>query len=130
MRVLNPVECTNCGHRDYDANVESYEFTEVEEFSFESYIKMICPKCGQLNCFEYIDSMNIPLRRDELEIGLEVRDREGILGKIEQCEDLHNVHVIYENEIGSGLYCFTEGCDDNCEDSNPLFRVIRRKQST
>jgi hypothetical protein len=66
--------------------------------------------------------------RSNLSKGMCVQDSEGKKGVIRNCEDLHNVHVTFEGEGieidwyeipfecgGSGLYCFVEDCQGNCE---------------
>ena len=59
---------------------------------------------------------------------------EGRKGIVRDCKDLHNVHITFEGEGimidwyktpfecgGSGLYCFAENCEDNCENEDPLY---------
>lgn len=70
--------------------------------------------------------------RSNLFKGMCVQDSEGKKGVIRDCNDLHNVHVTFEGEGieidwyetpfecgGSGLYCFVEDCEDNCENEDP-----------
>ncbi len=72
--------------------------------------------------------------RSNLFKGMCVQDSEGKKGVIRDCNDLHNVHVTFEGEGieidwyetpfecgGSGLYCFVEDCEDNCENEDPLY---------
>jgi hypothetical protein len=72
--------------------------------------------------------------RSNLFKGMCVQDSEGKKGVVRNCEDLHNVHITFEGEGieidwyetpfecgGSGLYCFVEGCEDNCENEDPLY---------
>jgi len=75
--------------------------------------------------------------RNNLYKGMRVQDSEGKKGVVRNCEDLHNVHITFEGkgieidwyetlfECGdSGLYCFIENCEDNCEDEYPLYYCI------
>lgn len=72
--------------------------------------------------------------RSNLFKGMCVQDSEGKKGVIRDCKDLHNVHVTFEGEgieidwyetpfecSGSGLYCFVEDCEGNCENEDPLY---------
>lgn len=72
-----------------------------------------------------------------------VQDREGKNGVIRNCDDLHNVHVTFEGEGieidwygtpfvcgGSGLYCFVENCEYNCENQDPLYYTIPTNKQT
>lgn len=72
--------------------------------------------------------------RSNIKGGMKVIDSDGKVGKVIACEDLHNVHVIFEGDGlevkvhgkaitcgGSGLYCFIEGCEENSEDIDPLY---------
>ena len=53
--------------------------------------------------------------RYNLEIGRKVIDEDGNIGTITECDDLHNVFVQLDNDMGSGLYCFAENCEENSE---------------
>ena len=58
--------------------------------------------------------------------GLRVMDNKGVIGTVMECDDLHNVWVIFDGEGliveidntekecgGSGYYCFVKKCDEN-----------------
>lgn len=48
--------------------------------------------------------------------GLKVTDEDGVIGEVKQCDDLHNIWVVYDNG-GSGFYCL----DENCKDYDKLY---------
>lgn len=45
------------------------------------------------------------------EIGMRVKDYDGIIGIITECLDLHNIEVDYDNG-GKGLYCIDPDCPE------------------
>lgn len=64
------------------------------------------------------------LKPDDVQEGMIVYDSEGKKGKVHDCKDLHNVHVVFEGEGivvswygepiecgGSGLYCLVKSCE-------------------
>jgi hypothetical protein len=72
--------------------------------------------------------------RYNLFCGMNVQDSKSKKGIVRDCKDLHNVHITFEGEGimidwyktpfecgGSGLYCFAENCEDNCEYEDPLY---------
>lgn len=52
------------------------------------------------------------IKYENLIKGLEVQSKEGYNGIVENCEDIHNVFVEYDNG-GSGLHCLVEGCTES-----------------
>lgn len=62
---------------------------------------------------------------DDVYVGMRVVDVDGYIGVVMNCDDIHNVHVEYDDG-GSGLYCLDEDCDkcsgDNARYYDPLFR--------
>jgi hypothetical protein len=59
------------------------------------------------------------LEFSELEKGMKVKDRNGNIGTIKKCEDLHNIIVRYKNTGGWGFYCL-DPLDENYYD--PLYK--------
>ena len=50
-------------------------------------------------------ALNIPVvSHSNLTVGMRVKDREGNIGTVKECDDIHNVFVEYDNG-GSGLHC-------------------------
>lgn len=49
---------------------------------------------------------------EDLIKGMVVFDIQGDKGIIDDCSDIHNVNVIYDNG-GAGLYCFEDACDEH-----------------
>jgi len=47
----------------------------------------------------------------ELRKGMRVVDSDGDVGYIRDCDDIHNVFVVYDLG-GSGLYCFDKDCEE------------------
>jgi len=47
---------------------------------------------------------------------MHVFDNEGMTGKIVDCSDMHNVHVVYEDGYSSGLFCLVEGCTEDSKE--------------
>jgi hypothetical protein len=52
---------------------------------------------------------NIEIKFDDLFIGMIVKDAEGNVGVVKECEDIHNILVEYQNG-GFGLHCLIKGC--------------------
>jgi len=52
-----------------------------------------------------------PVTEENICIGLSVIDDEGNIGKIIECDDLHNVYVIFE---GTGAIVNIDGVDNDC----------------
>lgn len=59
--------------------------------------------------------------------GMIIEDEMGVKGVVEECEDLHNVHIRYEDQA-FGLYCFIEGCEENSEDLDPVYYDYRKEK--
>lgn len=61
------------------------------------------------------------LQLGDLYIGMRVFDKDGEVGIIDECNDIHNVYVLFKTETGfttgAGLYCL----DHTCEEYTPLF---------
>ena len=60
----------------------------------------------------------------DIKKGLCCIDKDGDVGIIQKCDDIHNIYVIfnYDKDISkysSGLYCL----DINCEDYEPLYYI-------
>jgi hypothetical protein len=61
--------------------------------------------------------------RTNLEKGRKVIDEDNIIGTIEKCDNLHDVYVIHDNDMGSALYCFVEDCEENSEKDYPIYYI-------
>ena len=53
--------------------------------------------------------------------GMRLMDCDNNIGNVLECDDLHNVHIIYENG-GSELACILKECD---EYENQIFYTVR-----
>ena len=58
--------------------------------------------------FEYL---KVKLTANNLFKEARIRDEEGSIGTIIECEDLHNVFINFDDG-GSALYCFIEDCEE------------------
>jgi preprotein translocase subunit YajC len=46
----------------------------------------------------------------KLKVGDKVKDSEGLIGIVKECEDLHNILVKYPKNKGQGIYCVKKSC--------------------
>lgn len=53
-----------------------------------------------------------PLAYDEIKLGMKVTDADGAVGKVAECNDIHNVLVKYDDNAGLGFYCLDKKCKD------------------
>jgi hypothetical protein len=65
------------------------------------------------------DAESIPF--SEMKEGMLVKDKDGMTGFIENCDDIHNIQVRYgSGGSGMGLFCVDPGCDDY----DKLYKII------
>lgn len=59
MRVLNKCKCTECQYEAYDIDFEKQDVKIIEQTEFTIKYgmdtKMICPECGSVDKFKYIE---------------------------------------------------------------------------
>ena len=67
-------------------------------------------------------ALNIPVSHSNLTVGMRVKDREGNIGTVKECDDIHNVFVEYDNG-GSGLHCLVEGCIETTTVNDQLVEI-------
>ena len=63
--------------------------------------------------------MKNQLNFDEFQHGMEVEDASGNPGKVIECEDPHNVHIIFDNG-STCLYCMVDDCEER--DWTPIYK--------
>ena len=61
----------------------------------------------------------IPLKFEELSVGMRVEDWWTESGIVVECDDIHNVLIKFDNG-GSSLYCMADDCEDR--DPTPLYK--------
>ena len=68
--------------------------------------------------------MKEKLKFEDIFIGMTVIDDCGDTGKITEIYSIHDVLVEYDNDGGSGLYCFDDKCDEKIVHPEPnLYRI-------
>lgn len=55
--------------------------------------------------------MNHKLTYKDIHVCLKVMDDQGYTGIITDCDDVHNINVVYD-QGGAGLYCFNPKCHE------------------
>jgi hypothetical protein len=63
--------------------------------------------------------MELPLKFDELYENMEIEDWWGEPGIVKECDDPHNVWIVFDNG-GSHLYCMVEDCEE--KDCTPIYK--------
>jgi hypothetical protein len=61
------------------------------------------------------------IKFEDLWVGLHVKDGDGLVGKIKNCEDIHNIIVDFGGDI-VGLYCLVPNCiQEETDHYDPLY---------
>ena len=66
--------------------------------------------------------METPLKFEELYEGMEVEDWWTEKGKVIDCKDPHNVHIIFDNG-STCLYCMVNDCEER--DWTPIYKSVK-----